>query len=68
MKNRKNVKLVDSHKVNKINKKEYEVLNNCYLEFHVLCAIRKNLIKAVELAQQNNILYARNTIYARKGI
>lgn len=48
------------------NKKECEVLNDRYFEFYVLCAIRRNLIKAVELAQQNNILYSRNTIYTRK--
>lgn len=47
-------------------KKECNALKDGYFEFYVLCALRKNLIDAIKLAQQNNLLYSRNTIYARK--
>ncbi|TVM00905.1 MAG: hypothetical protein CV087_11475 [Candidatus Brocadia sp. WS118] len=68
MKNRKIVKSEDNYQINNFTKKECEVLNNRYFEFQVLCALRKNLRNVVELAQQDSILYARNTIYARKGM
>ena len=68
MKNKKMITSSGNHQMSNFNKKECEVLNDGYFEFYVLCAIRRNLIKAVELAQQNNMLYSRNTIYIRKRI
>lgn len=66
MKNKKIIASGYDHQICNYTKKEREVLNDRYSEFYVLCAIKRSLKKAVELARHNNILYSRNTIYAHK--
>ncbi|KKO19957.1 MAG: hypothetical protein BROFUL_01349 [Candidatus Brocadia fulgida] len=68
MKYKRIVMSKSSYQVNNFTKKDCEVLNDSFLEYYALCALRKNLMRAVELAQHNNLLYSRNTIYAYKGM